>query len=94
MLARVLREIPKLTDAVARAELQSDESYGPSMTGATDATPADEPWPGYDEQTVAEIQSAVDTADRELADRVRVYERAHKDRSGVLTAVDREPSAS
>jgi hypothetical protein len=37
MLARVLREIPKLTDAVVRAELQDDPSYDVTKTGAADA---------------------------------------------------------
>jgi rubrerythrin len=37
MLARVLREIPKLTDAVVRAELKDDPSYDVTKTGAADA---------------------------------------------------------
>jgi ferritin-like metal-binding protein YciE len=37
MLDRVLREIPKLTDAVVRAEVKGDPSYDPTTTGAADA---------------------------------------------------------
>ena len=37
MLARVMREIPKLTAAVVRAEVQGDPSYDVSETGAADA---------------------------------------------------------
>ncbi len=37
MLARVMREIPKLTDAVVRADVQGDPSYDVSETGAADA---------------------------------------------------------
>jgi ferritin-like metal-binding protein YciE len=37
MLARVMREIPKLTDAVVRAELKDDPSYDVTKTGAADA---------------------------------------------------------
>jgi ferritin-like metal-binding protein YciE len=37
MLARVMREIPKLTDAVLRAELKDDPSYDVTKTGAADA---------------------------------------------------------
>jgi ferritin-like metal-binding protein YciE len=37
MLAGVRRELPKLTDAVVRAELQGDPSYDVSKTGAADA---------------------------------------------------------
>ena len=36
MLARVLREIPKLTDAVVRAEVKGDPSYDITTTGAAD----------------------------------------------------------
>src|ERR1700755_1005644 len=37
MLARVLREIPKLTDAVVRADVNGDSSYDIKTTGAADA---------------------------------------------------------
>jgi hypothetical protein len=50
----------------------------------------DEPWPGYDEQTVADIRAAIGGADDERAKQVRAYERAHKNRAGVLEATGRE----
>ena len=37
MLERVLREIPKLTDAVIRAEVKGDPSFDVTTTGAADA---------------------------------------------------------
>jgi ferritin-like metal-binding protein YciE len=37
MLERVLREIPKLTDAVFRADVNGDSSYDVTTTGAADA---------------------------------------------------------
>jgi len=37
MLQRVLREIPKLTDAVVRAEVKGDPSFDATTTGAADA---------------------------------------------------------
>src|SRR6201999_2711305 len=37
MLARVMREIPKLTDAVVRAEIKGRSSYQVTETGAADA---------------------------------------------------------
>lgn len=49
-----------------------------------------EPWPGYDELTVSEVRAALDTADDARVRGVRSYERAHKDRAGVLEAADRE----
>ena len=48
-----------------------------------------EPWPGYDELTVEEIRAAVGD-DEERANTVRGYERAHKNRAGVLNVVERE----
>jgi ferritin-like metal-binding protein YciE len=49
-----------------------------------------EPWPGYDEQTLDEIRSALSQADGDRAKAVRDYERAHKARAGVIEIADRE----
>jgi ferritin-like metal-binding protein YciE len=186
MLERVMREIPKLTDAVVGADVEGNGSYDVTTTGAADATRAvaeetkeaakdgaakarrtarqarkvpgaaraegtvkgavasaddlsiaryddlnadeitgklselsqidlakvqayerknenrttvlnrigslqgTEPWPGYDELTVAEIRAALADADDDRAKAARDYERAHKNRSGVLTVAERE----
>ena len=50
----------------------------------------DEPWPGYDELTAAEVQAAVSEADDDRVKAIRSYERAHKARAGVLNATERE----
>ena len=50
----------------------------------------DEPWPGYDELTVSELQTALGKADDDRVKAVRAYERAHKARAGVLKATERE----
>jgi ferritin-like metal-binding protein YciE len=188
MLERVTREIPKLTDAVVRAEVKGDHSFDVSETGAADAARAtgrkaastarkttasakrqsrqarkvpgvaraegrakgavasegdlaiarydslnadeitsrlpglsqidlakveayerkkqnrttvierisslkgDEPWAGYDELNAAEVQSVLAEGDDERAKQVRSYERAHKNRAGVLKAAEREHS--
>jgi ferritin-like metal-binding protein YciE len=49
-----------------------------------------EPWPGYDEQTASQIESALSGADDDRAKAVRSYERAHKNRASVLKATERE----
>jgi ferritin-like metal-binding protein YciE len=49
-----------------------------------------EPWPGYDELTAAEVQAVLGEGDDERARQVRSYERAHKNRAGVLKAAERE----
>jgi ferritin-like metal-binding protein YciE len=52
----------------------------------------DEPWPGYDEQNASEVQAALTAGDEELASKVRSYERAHKNRAGVVKATERQLS--
>ena len=49
-----------------------------------------EPWPGYDELTVAEIEAVLDEGDEQRAKDVLEYERAHKNRAGVITSSERE----
>lgn len=46
----------------------------------------EEPWPGYDEQTVVEIRETLVAGDEVLARKVHDYERRHKERQGVLDA--------
>ena len=48
------------------------------------ALQGDEPWPGYDELTVDEIQCRPRRATTTAPSEVRRYERAHKNRAGVL----------
>jgi ferritin-like metal-binding protein YciE len=50
----------------------------------------DEPWSGYDGQNVDEIRTRLGRADDATAKAVREYERAHKDRAGVVEAAQRE----
>ena len=52
----------------------------------------DEPWAGYDELTVSEVQAVLAEGDDERAKQVRAYERDHKNRAGVLQTVERELS--
>jgi ferritin-like metal-binding protein YciE/uncharacterized protein (DUF433 family) len=51
---------------------------------------ADEPWPGYDELTVADIREVLSEADDSTAKQIADYERRHKHRQGVLDSVERE----
>ena len=55
---------------------------------------ADEPWPGYDELTVGEIDEALRAADGDVVTRVRAYERAHKGRKSVLQATERKTATA
>jgi len=49
-----------------------------------------EPWSGYDELTVDELRSTLAQADDSRARAAREYERAHKNRAGVIEATERE----
>ncbi len=49
-----------------------------------------EPWPGYDEQNIADITATLTDHDAESIHEVGSYERAHKDRAGVRKAVERQ----
>jgi ferritin-like metal-binding protein YciE len=55
-----------------------------------DTLTGDEPLTGYDEMTSAEVKAALSKGDDELARNVRAYERAHKNRAGVIQATERE----
>jgi ferritin-like metal-binding protein YciE len=49
-----------------------------------------EPWPGYDELTVTEIKAVLDEGEEQRAKDTLRYERAHKNRAGVITSAERE----
>jgi ferritin-like metal-binding protein YciE/uncharacterized protein (DUF433 family) len=65
-----------------------------TVLGRISSLRADEPWPGYDELTVADIDEALRAADSDLVAKVRTYERAHKGRKSVLQATERKATAA
>jgi ferritin-like metal-binding protein YciE len=85
MLKRILRELPRLTDAVVGAEVEDDPSYDVTTTGAA-ALRGKQPWAGYDELTADEVIAVLSEGDDERTEHVRSYERAHKNRAAVLHA--------
>jgi len=75
------------------AKVASYERKNQNRTTVLDRVTAlrgDEPWPSYDEQSVTEIVAALRAADDGSSREVISYERAHKNRAGVLKAADRE----
>jgi ferritin-like metal-binding protein YciE len=94
MLDRVVREIPTLADAVLGGDFDVTE------TGAADAARRgidalrgeQEPWPGYDALTVTEVEAVLAEGDDARARLVLGYERANKNRAGVVRAAGRERS--
>lgn len=91
-------EIVGRLNALSQADLSKIDAYerrNQNRTGVTERIAnlrGDEPWPGYDELTVAEINAVLKEGDEDRNERVRVYERDHKNRAGVLRAA-RRPSS-
>jgi ferritin-like metal-binding protein YciE len=87
-------KLPQLSQ-VDLAKVASYERKGENRTTVLNRVrglQGQEPWPGYDELTATEIQSALGGRDDAQVNSVRTYERAHKDRAGVITAAERELS--
>jgi ferritin-like metal-binding protein YciE len=82
MLDGLRKEIPVLADLMVRSQVP-----------LTDRD-AEEPWDGYDDQTVDEITGLLDDASESLLLTVRNYERKNKNRATVLKETEREPASS
>jgi uncharacterized protein (DUF433 family) len=61
-----------------------------TVLGRISSLRGDQPWAGYDELTATDVQAVLSEGDNDRAERVRSYERAHKNRAGVLKAAERE----
>jgi hypothetical protein len=87
--------VDKLSE-LSQVELAKVDSYErrtqdrATILNKISALRGDEPWPGYDELSVAEIRSALVNGQAENAGAVRAYERSHKHRVGVIQASERE----
>jgi ferritin-like metal-binding protein YciE len=85
----------KLTD-LSQIELAKVDSYERKNQNRTTVLSritslrGDEPWAGYDELTAAEVTAVLNDGDDDLAQKVRTYERAHKNRVSVMKAAERE----
>jgi ferritin-like metal-binding protein YciE len=95
--AKTAEEIATRLAGLSQRELAAVDAYEKAhadrstIRSRIETLRGDEPWAGYDDLTVDEIRAALgERDDDERADAVRTYERAHKNRAGVLTAVERE----
>ena len=91
----IVRRLPELSQ-IDLAKVDAYERRHENRTTVLDRATAlrgDEPWPGYDELNANEIRAALSEATDARLEAVRTYERAHKDRSSVLTAAERELSS-
>jgi hypothetical protein len=61
-----------------------------TILGRVDSLQGNEPWPGYDELTADEVRAMLADGDDDRVKQVRAYERAHKNRAGVMKAAERQ----
>ena len=88
----IVGRLPELSQ-VDLAKVEAYERKGENrstVTGRIRTLRANEPWSGYDELTVEEIRTVLGSADDNRAKAARDYERAHRNRAGVLEVADRE----
>jgi hypothetical protein len=62
-----------------------------ALLAPIDALLGNEPWPGYDDLDVDGVRFGLDGAGRDRFVRVLAYERAHKNRAGVVLAAQQKP---
>lgn len=94
--AEVVSKLPDVSQ-IDLAKIESYERKNENRTTVLDrieALRAMEPWPGYDELTVAEIEAVLDEGDGQRAKDVLTYERAHKNREGVVKSAQRETATA
>ncbi len=82
MFEALRKEIPVLSERVALTQV-------PAATRSEA-----EPWDGYDDMTVEDIESRLDDASESLVHTVRAYELKNKNRSTLLKATERETVGS
>ena len=88
----ILSKLPELSQ-IDLAKIDSYERKNDNRTTVLTRISAlrrQEPWPGYDELTVAEIEAVIGEGDEQRTKEVVAYERAHKNRAGVLRSAERE----
>jgi ferritin-like metal-binding protein YciE len=88
---QITGRLPQLSqDELAQvAAYERKKENRTTILSRIDALRASEPWAGYDGQNVEQIRGALAEGDEATARAVRDYERAHKQRAGVLEAAER-----
>jgi hypothetical protein len=86
-------EINNRLGSLPQADLATVDEYErahadrSTVTGRIESLRGTEPWSGYDDQTVVAIRKALASADKATVAEVRKYEAGHKNRRGVLDAL-------
>ncbi len=70
----------------AFARLERMEAKLDQLLAGQGASPEEAaPWEGYDEATVNDVLARLDSLDEGQRERLLAYERAHRNRSGIVT---------
>ncbi len=94
--AEIVERLPQLSQ-VELAKVKSYEQRNHDRTTVVsriEALEGTEPWPGYDELTVDDVRAALADADEGRARSIAAYERAHKQRTSVIEAAERQHTAA
>jgi hypothetical protein len=75
------------------SELIAEAAETGAEYGAGAEVAVDEPWPGYDEMTAADIEDRLLTEGPETVAAVSLYEASHKGRASILEAASRTMTA-
>ena len=86
-----LSELSQIDLAKVKAYESKNQSRS-TVTARIDSLQGDEPWAGYDELNVNEVQAVLSEGDDQRRKDVRAYERRHKARAGVIQATETELS--
>lgn len=91
----IIAKLPQLSqiDLAKIDAYERREQNRTTVLDKVDTLRGDEPWLGYDEQTVSEITAVLREADDDTVQAVRAYERARKDRTSVMRATERKLAA-
>ena len=87
-------DIASRLNGFSQRELRMIDAYERKRENRTTITDkiakltGDEPWSGYDEQSVEAIAAALDDTDALTAQEVKTYERGHKGRAGVIESAE------
>jgi ferritin-like metal-binding protein YciE len=88
----IVKRLPELSQ-LELAQIDAYERRGRKRSTVLDRVKGlrgDEPWVGYDELNAEQIVDKLEDAGDAVLDAVRTYERAHKDRTTVLRAAERQ----
>jgi ferritin-like metal-binding protein YciE len=92
----ITSRLPQLSqiDLAKVAAYEGRRQNRSTITNRIETLVGKEPWPGYDEQTVADIRKGLTGVPASRVHDVTTYERRHKDRAGVLQAAEAQTAAA